>query len=378
MIREKIPLVKVGLPPKQELMPKLEQVLYSGVIAEGEAVYEFERLFWDQFGSGNVGAGISLSSGTAALHCALTLSGISAGDEVITTSMTAEPTNLSILHCGAIPVFADVDVNNGNICPESVRRLISPSTKAIIVVHYAGIPVDMDSILSVAGDAGIPVIEDCAHALGARYDNKPVGTLGDFGIFSFQAIKHMTTIDGGFLFVKDPSVLDEARRFRWFGMEKGVDRSLVDISNVGYKYNMQNVSATVGIEQLKVISERILRHRENGEYFDLALSDLLGIRPASFDKEKVMPSYWLYTIVCDDAKTVERVLNENGVSASPLHKPNHLHSIFSKCKSEGRNLDSFYKKKLHIPCGWWLSEDDRELIVDILKGLENISDCQTI
>lgn len=359
-----LPLVKVGLPEPSILMPQLEKILYSGMIAEGEPVYQFEEIFKEKFG---LKYALSMSSGTAALHAALVLSGVKNGDEVITTSMTAEPTNTSILQAGGIPVFADVDKQNGNISAESIVDKITEKTKAILVVHYAGYPVNLNNIRKIADKHGLKLIEDCAHALGAKYNQQMIGTIGDFGVFSFQAIKHMTTIDGGFLCMKNETDILKAKKFRWFGMEKGIPRPEVDITELGYKYNMQNVSATIGIEQLKIIQNRIDRHIENGQFFNDKLTSVAGVKPAVFDCLSE-PSYWLYTLLCDDADDVISKLLEKGIMASKLHRPNHLHTIFYKETTKLPDLDVFYKKLVHIPCGWWVTDADRDNIFNILNG----------
>ena len=358
-----LPLVKVGLPPAKELMPALESVLYSGQIAEGQQVSQFEERFSDHFHLPNV---LAMSSGTAALHAALTLAGVLPGDEVISTPMTAEPTNTSILYCGAKVVWADVDPRSGNADPDSIRQSITAKTKAIVVVHYAGYPVRLTEIRSISDEFGIPLIEDCAHALGATYDGKAVGTVGDFGIFSFQAIKHMTTVDGGVLTVADPELMTAAKKFRWFGMLKGIPRTEVDIQTVGYKYNMSNVNATIGLVQLNHISSIVNCHISNGQYYDAQLQSIPGVDFARCDAA-AKPSYWLYTLLSDHAEDIEKALNAAGVMASKLHRPNNFHSIFKSSKKPLPGLDQFYKRLLHIPCGWWVTDEDRERIVDVIK-----------
>jgi perosamine synthetase len=358
-----LPLVKVSFPPKESLLPALESVLYSGQVAEGQQVYEFEEKFGSQFGLPNA---LAMSSGTAALHAALTLAGVLPGDEVISTPMTAEPTNTSILYCGAKVVWADVDPLSGNVDPDSIRQSITAKTKAIVVVHYAGYPVRLAEIRAIADEFDIPLIEDCAHALGATYDGKHVGTIGDFGIFSFQAIKHMTTVDGGLLTIADPKLMIAAKKLRWFGMLKGVPRTEVDIETVGYKYNMNNVNATIGLVQLNHVSSILNRHISNGQFYDEQLQRLPGVDFARCDAV-AKPSYWLYTLLSDHAEGIEKALNAAGVMASKLHRPNNLHSIFSSSKKPLPGLDQFYKRLLHIPCGWWVSDDDRQRIVDVIK-----------
>ena len=358
-----LPLVKVHLPDREKLMPALEHVLYSGMIGEGEAVYAFERRFAEQFGVPNV---LAMSSGTAALHVALLECGVQPGDEVVTTSMTAEPTNTTILQVGAVPVFADVDPETGNLDPASVEAAITDRTRAILIVHYAGYPVPLRDIRAIADRKGVALIEDCAHALGARYDDAAIGTIGDAAIFSFQAIKHMTTVDGGMLALRDASRLRSARKLRWFGLEKGVPRTEVDITRAGYKYNMNNVTATVGLTQLDVIDPAIARHIDNGRFFDAELAGIAGLSvvPIATGSE---PSYWLYTLLADDSDAVERRMADIGVMASKLHRPNHFHSVFAPYRRELPGLDAFYRRLVHLPCGWWVSDDDRERIVTALR-----------
>lgn len=358
-----IPLVKVKFAPREVLMPAIEKVLYSGQIAEGERVYEFERAFSEKYGLVN---SIGVSSGTAALHIALMLCGVDKTSEVISTPMTAEPTNTSIMYCGAKVIWADVDAESGNMDPESVRKVITNKTRAIVVVHYAGYPAKIDALKSIAQEFGIPLIEDCAHALGATYNGRPIGTFGDFGIFSFQAIKHMTTIDGGILSIANKDHIELAKKLRWFGMLKGVPRTEINMDVLGYKYNMNNVTAAVGLVQLQYIDAVIQRHRENGQFFDDKIRSIKGLNYGR-SEPCADSTYWLYTLLTPDSIHLEKLLNEAGVRASKLHRPNNLHKIFSESKVLLPNLDLFYKKLLHIPCGWWVTDEDREKILVILE-----------
>jgi dTDP-4-amino-4,6-dideoxygalactose transaminase len=246
-----------------------------------------------------------------------------------------------------------------------VRSLISPRTKAILLVHYAGFPVRLKELREIADEHGIALIEDAAHALGARYGDAAIGTIGDFGIFSLQAIKHMTTVDGGVLTLRDTSRADEARRLRWFGLSKGVPRTEVDIKAPGYKYNMHNVAAVIGLAQLEQIGGLIQRHIDNGRFFDEQLSRIPGLAVTRFD-DAAAPSYWLYSVLSDDSDAVEARLHGIGVAASKLHRPNHLHSVFAPMRRPMPGLDAYYRRLTHLPCGWWVSDDDRERIVDAL------------
>lgn len=346
-------------------MPALEEILYSGMIAESEPVYEFERAFARKF---ELPLALGMSSGTGALHIALLLAGAGPGREVITTSMTAEPTNTVIMQTGATPVFADVDPENGNLSPQAVAAAVTERTAAICVVHYAGYPADLAALRVIADQHGVALVEDCAHALGATYRKNAIGTIGDSAIFSFQAIKHMTTVDGGMLALRDPEQAQSARQLRWFGLTKGVPRTEVNMTRPGYKYNMNNVTATLGLQQLLEIDWRIERHRGNGRFFDAALGNIAGIRPGLV-VDGADPSYWLYTLLAEDSDDVGKRLADIGVMASKLHRPNHYHAAFAPFAGPLPGLDSFYKRLIHIPCGWWVEDEDRQRIVDALaKG----------
>jgi perosamine synthetase len=363
-----IPSFKVFLPPPEVLMPRLQEILYSGQISEGAPVVEFEARFGQLLDCPNV---LSFNSGTAALHGALVLAGVKPGDEVISTAMTAEPTNMAILHAGAKIVWADVDPFNGNLTAESIAAKITPRTRAIMVVHYGGIPAPIDGIRTVAN--GIPVIEDAAHALGASYNGKPIGSHSEFVMFSLQAIKHMTTIDGGMLAcnanranIDMQKLLAEGRKFRWFGIDRAAPRTEVDVTSVGYKYHMNNVTATIGLVQLDYIKSVIARHIANGHFFDHALQDIAGLSLCRWDAQ-AEASYWFYTVLVDEREKFSRHLTAHGIANTQAHKRNDLHTVFSASRCELPGLDAFYEKMIHIPCGWWVDDAQRQHIVDVIR-----------
>lgn len=358
-----IPLVKTYMSPREELMPALENILYSGYIAEGEPVYEFERQFSSFIGNNNT---LALHSGTDALHLSLILAGVGKGDEVISTPMTAEPTNVAITMVGAKVVWGDVDINTGLLSPESVRPLITSKTKAIIVVHYAGMVCNMDEFNKISQEFNIPIIEDAAHALGSRYNGKYVGSNSPYTIFSLQAIKHMTTVDGGFLTFKTDKQIPRAKRMRWFGLDKGKARLENDIKETGFKYAMNNVNATIGLIQMKHLENVISKYVNNGKYYDSALKNIPGLELVTY-YNNTEPSYWLYTMKVEKRDNFIKMMEDNDILASPLHHRNDSHSIFAESKRELPNMDNFYSKLIHIPCGWWLTNEDREKIVNVIK-----------
>lgn len=358
-----IPIVKPYMPPKEDLIPALESILYSGYIAEGEKVYEFERAF-AQFIDNPFS--LSLNSGTAALHIALMLAGVKPGDEVISTPLTAEPTNVAIKLVGAKVVWADVDGRTGLLDPESVRKCITPKTKAIMLVHYAGMVADLNSFEKISKEYGVPVIEDAAHALGALFRGKPIGSCSDYTIFSLQAIKHMTTVDGGFLCVKSQADHDKGRLLRWFGLDKTKPRLENDIKEAGYKYHMNNVNATIGLIQLRHVNDVIGKYINNGKFYDAELQRIPGLTPLSYYPD-TEPSYWLYTMKVERRADFIKMMTENGVMASEMHLRNDRHSIFKESKKELPSFERFYNEMVHVPCGWWLSLEDRERIVHLIK-----------
>jgi len=362
-MNRQIPLFKVFLPPREALLPAIEDILYSGHISEGPPVAAFEEKFAQCFSLTNC---ISFYSGTAALHTGLILAGVQAGDEVISTPMTAEPTNLAILHAGGCIVWADVDPRNGNITAESIAAKITPRTKAIIVVHYGGIPAPLKNIRAVAEAHNLPVIEDAAHALGAYYADQPIGQHSEFVMFSLQAIKHLTTVDGGMLACRKEEDALRGKLIRWFGIDRSAARTELDVHTVGYKYHMNNLSATIGLVQLDHIQPVIQRYIANGRYFDQTLQKIPGLETCQWDAE-AKPSYWLYTVLVEQQADFIRHLEAHGIAASTVHKRNDLHSVFADSRCSLPGVDAFYARMVHIPCGWWVSDGDREYIVDVIK-----------
>lgn len=358
-----IPLVKPYIPDSHVLMPELEKILYSGYIAEGQPVYDFEDKFKDYIGNPYL---LALHSGTDALHLSFILAGIKPGDEVISTPMTAEPTNTSIAMVGGKVVWGDVNPNNGLLNPESVRSLITERTKAIVLVHYAGMVCDMDAFNQISKEYNIPIIEDAAHALGSKYGGRMVGCNSPYTIFSLQAIKHMTTVDGGFLCVKSEEDLNRARRLRWFGLDKKRSRLENDITEVGYKYSMNNVNATIGLVQMRYVNEIVGKYIDNGKFYDNVLGRVDGVTMVDYSPN-TEASYWLYTMRVERREEFMRMMESEGIMASPLHHRSDTHSIFKESQRELPNMDKWYDSFVHIPCGWWVSAEERERIVEIIK-----------
>lgn len=359
-----IPLVRPYLPPKEILLPKLEEVLYSGYIAEGAVVAEFEKKLAEEIGNPLC---LTTNSGTAAIHIALTLLGVGKGDEVVSTALTAEPTNTTIALTGARVVFADVDARTGLISPDSIEEAITERTKAIMVVHYAGMVCDMNRINRISERYGIPVIEDAAHAFLSRFKGQPVGNNSPYTCFSFQAIKHITTVDGGLLCLKSKTDFCRARKLRWFGLDKTIPRLENNITEPGFKYHMNNVTAAIGLVQLDCLTETVFRNISNGKFYDERLQNIPGVSLIPY-YEDTEPSYWLYTILVADRARFIEMMTRRGIEASPLHLRNDRHAIFRQEPGRTPNLDRFYESFVHIPCGWWVTDEVREQIADAISA----------
>ena len=218
-VKKTIPLFAVHV-PKDVDAPLLE-VLHSGYIGQGKKVDEFEKILGDYIGNKNV---LTLNSATSGLHLALRLSNVGYGDEVISTAMTCTATNMPIIANGAKIVWADIDSQTGLIDPLDIERKITNKTKAIIIVDWGGTPCDLDAIMAIGKKYKVKVIEDCAHSFGAKYKGRKIGTICDFSVFSFQAIKHITTVDGGALFCLNTDDYKRGKLLRWYGIDREGER----------------------------------------------------------------------------------------------------------------------------------------------------------
>lgn len=359
-----IPLIKTNIPIRSKLMPELEKVLYSGYIAQGEKVDLFERAFERYIGAGY---SLSVNSGTAALHIALILAGVTQGDEVISTALTAEPTNVAIKMVGAKIRYADIDSDTGNISPKSIKENINNVTKAIMVVDYAGIPANVKEIQKISEKYNIPVIHDAAHALGAKFNGLVTGNHFPYTVFSFQAIKHLTTVDGGILQIASKEEYEKGKLIRWFGIDKKLSRLDNNIQMQGYKYHMNNVNATIGLVQLEEIDKIINAHIENGKFFDIALQKIPGVELLKYYPGSE-PSYWLYTFKVENRDAFIKKLSCNDIMATELHKRNDYHNYLNDFHQQLPVLDNFYTKLVHIPCGWWVGKEEREKISNTIHN----------
>lgn len=365
---EAIPLFKVFMP--ESVMEPLREVLLSGYIGEGPRVEEFERGLAPWFGSDHV---LALNSGTSAIHLALRLAGVASGDEVISTPMTCVATNEPILSMGAKIVWADIDPATGNIDSEDVARKITEKTKVIMAVHWGGYPCELKTLNELAARHGIKVIEDACHAFGASYQGKPVGSISDFTCFSFQSIKELTTVDGGALVCRSRKDHERGRLLRWYGIDRKQNRKDFrceeDIKEYGYKFHMNDVSAVIGIEQLKYVAGNLEKTRLNAARYNNAFSHLNNIKPLQYKNDRAS-SYWLYTLRVPEIEEFIEWMKRAKVVVSQVHARNDKHALFKDFSADLPGVDEFVSKQICIPAGWWLTKKERDYIIDTVLGYE--------
>ena len=346
------------------------ETLDSRWIGQGPKVKLFEEDFSKKFGSSS--PAIAVGSGTDALHLSYMLANLEPGDEVIAPVFTCTATNIPFLYMGVKINFADIDPGTMNIDVSHVRQLMNQNVKAIVCVHYGGLPCDMDELQLIADEWGVPIIEDAAHAVGAKYKGVNVGSISDFTMFSFQAIKHITTGDGGMLIIKNKDLVDKAERIRWFGIDRKSKQAGIwenDITEVGYKYQMTDIAAAMGIASLSEFDEQSKLRKELFETYEVELAncDRLKVIGGGFsDREHAA---WLFTVLVEDRYTLQQKLRENGIESNQVHFRNDRYSIFNEF-TEGKsfpNMDKLEDNYLVLPLHTKMSKDDVKRVCKVIK-----------
>ena len=369
---KKIPLFKVFM--ADDVDEELLDVIHSGWIGEGPKVEIFEKRLKDFFGNDYLS---TVNNGTSALHLAYHMSlyqnepkGYSTNNdyEVISTAITCTATNTPIIANGTKIVWADVDPYTGNIDPRDIENKITNKTKAIVMVHLGGNPCKIKEINDIGRKYGIKVIEDAAHAIGMKYGGLRVGNYSDFTAISLQAIKSVTSVDGGILMMKNEQDYKRACLLRWYGIDRtireGVDlRCEIDVAEAGYKFHMNDVSAVIGMANFAHIDEIVGRQQDNAKFYNEAFSDndKIIVAPENEDGES---SCWLYTLHVNNRDTIMKELNSIGIMSSKVHARNDTHSMFADFKADLPNTSKFNQTHICIPVGWWVSNEDREYIAD--------------
>ena len=316
-----------------------------------------------------------LSTGTAALHLALILLNVRPGDEVICSTFTFVASANPILYCEATPVFIDSERSSWNMDPNLLReaikdriRITRKKPKVILVVHLYGMPADMQSIMSVADEFEIPVLEDAAEALGSTYDGQHCGTFGKIGVYSFNGNKIITTSGGGALISGDESL---CRKATFLATQARDEAPHYQHSQIGYNYRMSNISAGIGLGQMEVLDERIAKRRENNNFYRSAFVNVEGVTFLTEPSECFRSNYWLTTILLNPEETggvtkeaLRLQLKGDGIESRPLWKPMHLQPLFDSypCYCNGTS-ELLFDKGLCLPSGSTLTECQLESIV---------------
>ncbi|WP_433528492.1 DegT/DnrJ/EryC1/StrS family aminotransferase [Micromonospora sp. CA-263727] len=371
-----ITLFKVAM--NENAGKSVSDVLQSGFIGQGPRVEEFEQALRDRLGHPHL---VTVNSATSGLHLALHMAAktrptpADATAEVLTTPLTCTATNWPILANGLRIRWVDIDPTTLNIDIDDLARKISPRTRAIMVVHWAGYPVDLDRLADVLEEAeqrlGFrpAVIEDCAHAWGATFQGLPLGRHGNIAVYSFQAIKHLTSGDGGLVVFPDQQSADRARLLRWFGIDRTRSdsfRCAEDIPEYGFKFHMNDINAAIGLANLGDVDGHVARHRENAAYFDTHLQGVPGVTLLDRKPDRESAA-WLYTLLAERRSDFIARLAARNIAASPVHQRNDVHGCVSEYGASLPMLDSVADRIVSIPCGWWVTNAEREHIVDVIR-----------
>ena len=381
--------IEGGVPVRSELLPyghqwiddedinAVVEVLKTDWITQGPKIDEFERKVAEYCG---VKHAVALSSGTAALHAASAVAGISQGDEAITTPITFAATANAVVYCGGKPVFADIREDTLNIDPGEIRKKLSPETKAIIPVDLAGHPADLDEIKAVAEEKGLIVIEDAAHALGAEYKGSKLGSLSDMTIFSFHPVKHITTGEGGMVLTDNRGFYEKLKMFRHHGIVRDREEPSKDegswyyeIHNPGYNFRTTDFQCALGISQMNKLDRFIQRRREIAARYNEAFAGVEEII-TPVEKDYVRAVYHIYVIQLRLEKLkvgrrqVFEALRAENIGVNVHYIPVHLQPFYKRefgyKKGDYPKAERYYERAITLPIFPKMSDDDVEDVIE--------------
>ncbi|MBU0660595.1 UDP-4-amino-4,6-dideoxy-N-acetyl-beta-L-altrosamine transaminase [Patescibacteria group bacterium] len=364
---------------EEEDIHAVVEALRSDWLTQGPKLKEFEEKLAAYCGAKYA---VAVSNGTTALHVAYLGLGIGEGDEVITTPNTFVATSNMLLVVGATPVFCDIDPKRYNIDVEKIESLITPSTKAISLVHFAGHPVDIDTIERIAKKHNLLVIEDSCQALGATYKNKKIGscTQSNAAVFSFHPVKSITTGEGGAILTNDKELYEKMMRLRTHGVTK--DPELLEeyhgdwyfeTCELGYNYRMTDMQAALGISQLKQLDTFIEKRNKQATYYNEQLKDVSNIVLPTVD-DTVRSAWHLYVIqvLKEHRKEIFDAMREAGIGVQVHHVPVHIHPLFKKVLGEQKYLvhaDEYYSRCFSLPIFPKMTREEQNHVIGTLKHI---------
>lgn len=357
----------------EEDIQAVEEVLRSDFLTTGPKIEEFEQRVCDYTGAKYA---VAIANGTAALHAACFAAGIGQGDEVITTPITFAASSNCVLYCGGTPVFADIRPDTYNIDPEDIERKITGRTKAIIAVHYTGQPCDMDAIYEIAKKHHLLVIEDAAHALGADYKGKRIGSLSDMTTFSFHPVKHITTGEGGMILTNDKHLYDRLKLFRSHGITRDTDLMTKNEGawyyqqlELGYNYRITDIQCALGISQLKRLDSFVKRRRELVKRYQAAFADTEDVI-CPMQQEGCNSSWHLYVIQVKNRKEKFDQLRSAGIGVNVHYIPVYKHPYYQEHGYQNvccPNAEKLYEHIISLPLYADLTDEQQDYVIEQVK-----------
>jgi perosamine synthetase len=357
----------------EEELAHVREALASGWVGLGPKVKEFEQRFAEYIGVAHV---VGVDSGTSALDLAMQLSGVE-GHEVITTPLTFISTNHAILYHGGAPVFCDIEADTLNIDASKIETLVTPLTRAIVVVHYAGHACDMDPILEIARRHDLLVVEDCAHATGGAYKNRKLGSLGSYGCFSFHAVKNLAMGEGGAITARSDEEEARIKRLRWMGISRSTwERSdnpahkytwYYDVTELGYKCHLNDIAAGIGLAQLAKLESTNARRRAITKTYNEAFRNLDWLRTPVV-KPYADPSHHMYVVATPYRDSLHTHLASLGISTSVHYIPSTHYEMYAPYRRPLAVCDRVWTEILTLPLYPALTEADISRVVDGVRS----------
>jgi perosamine synthetase len=367
-----IPVFKPAVGEEEWLA--LKEPIEQGFLGLGPKTLEFEQRFAEYVGAPYA---VGVNSGTSALHLGFAVLDLDGG-EVITTSLTYVATNHAILYCGGVPVFADIEEDTGNIAVDEIERHITPRTRAICVVHYGGHPCDMDPILDLAAKHGLPVLQDSAHACGSQYKGRMIGSFGPINTFSFDPVKNLATGAGGMVTLQDAATDARMRKLRWLGhsrppgtpAEPGQMDYYHETEELGFRHHMNDLSAAIGIVQLRKLEAHNQRRREIAAQYTEGFADLEWVKPPVLKGYAATAQHkYVIRVPAEDRDTLMLHLKSRGVGCHVHFVPSHLHPAYEAYRHEGLPVtERFWKTIVTLPLFPTLSESEIEQVIEGVRS----------
>ena len=378
-----IPLFKVFMSEKAS--HTVSDVLSSGYVTQGPEVEKFEDVLKEFFDNDRV---VTTNSATSALHLIFHMLkeyGLGENkikidepeDHVLTTPLTCTATNWPIISNNINLKWVDVNPENCNMDLSDLENKLNQNTKAVVVVHWGGYPVDLERLKEIQINFEkkygfkFVIIEDCAHAFGAKTEDQQIGNTGNISTFSFQAIKHLTSVDGGCVNFNCDEDVERAKLLRWYGIDRNENRKDFrcesDILNVGFKFHMNDVNAYIGRMNYEPVSNELLqKHIENGHYYNQNLKDIKDLELMNYSDNLDIP-FWIYTIKVKNRDKFMKHMESKNIIVSRVHERNDKHTATKAYQTNLPLLESFIDEMVCIPVGWWVGENERKYILDSIK-----------